>query len=109
MVQLILQMGADLEARTDLGHTPFLRAVQNGDIETILCLLNSGADINTKANEGSTALHVAVRHGNEAALVLLLNIGGISVNSVTDGDLRVCFISWNMCLFSFRSLTKCMD
>jgi ankyrin repeat protein len=81
MTQSILEIGANIEARTNRGYTPFLNAVQNGDINTILLLLDLGADAQATAKDGSTALHVAVKNGNLAALELLLNKGDTDVNS----------------------------
>lgn len=84
MARLALQLGANIEARTSVGNTPFLSAVQNGDINTMLCLLDSGANVHARTNDGSTALHIAVSNGNEAALVFLLERGDIDVNATSD-------------------------
>ena len=88
MTRLILQIGTNIEARTSMGYTPFLSAVHNGDINTIL-LLGFDANTQAKTEDGSTALHIAVVNGNQAALEFLLNKGDIDVNSCTYDDMRV--------------------
>jgi hypothetical protein len=58
-VERLLDQGATLDARDDLGRTPLMLATLNGQVETVRLLLGRGANPNIADNEGSTALHQA--------------------------------------------------
>ena len=75
IIELLLDSGADIEARNDKGGTPLLIAVAEGKLEIAALLLNRGADIEAKTNEGFTALMSAVTVGNSSLLQLLLTKG----------------------------------
>ena len=83
IVSLLLENGANIEARTDMDETPFYLAMENGSYALADLLMKQGADIKTKAIDGKSVLHVV--SGNEdsgEALDLLLRLG-IEVNSRT--------------------------
>jgi ankyrin repeat protein len=57
IVTLLLEKGAELEARSHLGVTPLMFAVANSQTTEIATLLiEAGADVNAKANGGHTML-----------------------------------------------------
>jgi ankyrin repeat protein len=58
IVQLLVQHGADPNARSSSGTTPLMEAGSSGGI--VRALVKYGADVNTKANDGETALHMAM-------------------------------------------------
>jgi Ankyrin repeats (3 copies) len=58
-VERLLDQGATLDARDDLGRTPLMLATLNGQIETVRLLLSRGANPNIADNEGRTALQQA--------------------------------------------------
>ena len=57
-VQLLLGLGADIEAKDNQGFTPLLKACERNNLDLVKCLLASGCNIWAKANDGVCALHV---------------------------------------------------
>jgi len=70
----LLNHGADVNARDELGHTALSEATFNGRIAVIEQLLRNGADINAIANDG-TALDIAKGANNASAIALLRHYG----------------------------------
>lgn len=62
VVGVLIEAGADVEARNDLGLTPLLSAASGRRIEAVRALVNHGADINAKGPHGKTPLHRAAAH-----------------------------------------------
>ncbi|MFZ0535804.1 MAG: ankyrin repeat domain-containing protein [Candidatus Sulfotelmatobacter sp.] len=58
-VQLLLDSGADIEARDEEGSTPLMRAAAFGQTETFKLLLERGAKINVRDQGGLTPLIAA--------------------------------------------------
>src|SRR5678815_5938329 len=70
-VRLLLDMGADPNARNDGGATPLLWAVD--DAEKTRLLLERGADVNIRSNDGRTPVLLAASQfgaGNVVTLML---------------------------------------
>ena len=63
-LQALVNEGADLEARDDLGRTPLMdAAVHLVDTNVLEPLIRRGANVTAKDNEGLTALHHVARYG----------------------------------------------
>ena len=64
VVKVLLDAGADLEARTDFGETPLHVAVRlaviRGTPEVVKMLLDAGANLEARSELGFTPLHLAV-------------------------------------------------
>ncbi|CAN0532953.1 unnamed protein product, partial [Ectocarpus sp. 12 AP-2014] len=71
-IPLLVEAGADIEARCDKGQTPLFVASFFGSRAAMLALLQLGANVNTKTNRGSTPLHGACMQGRAAVADLLL-------------------------------------
>ena len=78
-IKLLLDAGAQVNAKDRKGATPLYRAVLWGDTKILNLLLAHGADINIKALEGDTPLHVAAIHGASKSKWLLEH--GAEVNA----------------------------
>ena len=79
-VRLLLDRGADVHARSQLGRTPLLVAAStHGTEETVGLLLQRGAEINAADNTGVTPLIAA--SGNDTAVAKLLLAKGADVNA----------------------------
>ena len=76
-VRLLLEKGAEVNARHESGYTALMYAAasESNDPELIRALLASGADLNVKANDGETALKLAGRKGRTAVVRLLEKAG----------------------------------
>ena len=72
--EVLLQNGADTNAKDNIGHTPLHYAASANAREAAEVLLQNGADTNAKGNIGFTPLHnAAFANAREAAEVLLQN------------------------------------
>jgi ankyrin repeat protein len=75
IVALLLERGANVNAKQHGGWTALHAAAQNGDLEMIQTLLANGADTNLRADNNQTPLDLALTRGNQAA-VEALEAGG---------------------------------
>jgi ankyrin repeat protein len=55
-VQLLLEKGADVNAKSNSRWTALMYAAENGHTEIVHLLLEKGADVNAKTSIGKTAL-----------------------------------------------------
>ena len=69
LVALLLQRGADPDARQTGGHTALHSAVKRRDMEMIGLLADHGADPEVKDDEGKSAIDLAA--GDSRVLLLL--------------------------------------
>jgi ankyrin repeat protein len=58
-IKLLLENGADINARDKEDATPLQHATFNGSYKAMQLLIERGADINTKDKEGSMPIHKA--------------------------------------------------
>ncbi len=75
VVKLLLDRGADVNAKAKDGDTALMSAAGKGHPEIVERLFNSGADINAKRTDGFTPLMVASSNGRLEILKLLLGKG----------------------------------
>jgi ankyrin repeat protein len=69
--QLLLEHGANVDARTHGGFTALMEAAQNGDLETATLLLSHGADASLASDQGKTASDLATAGGHPDVAKLL--------------------------------------
>jgi ankyrin repeat protein len=84
LVQLLVEQGADINAKNNEGTTALLTAVMANNIEAVKHLIENGADVNAKRNDEQTALSAAVALNNIEAMQLLLQYG-LNPNSMVHG------------------------
>ena len=75
LVKLLVQYGADLEAKVCYSETVLFRAVRMRKLRVITELLRQGANVNTRDRSGQTPLFEAVRQRNVKMISLLLDYG----------------------------------
>ncbi len=59
LARLLLDNGADVNARQQGGFTPLFSAVNIGSVELVTFLLERGADIHARTDDGDTVLSIA--------------------------------------------------
>ena len=74
-VRLLLDAGADLEARNVYGFTPLLYAAGNGHTEAVRLLLDAGAAVDARDEGGRTPLRLSAYWGHTETTHLLLDAG----------------------------------
>ncbi len=75
IVQMLIDKGAGLEVRDQLGWTALHYAVSEEDINKATLLLNAEADLEALENEGCTPLNLAVAYKKDTILSWLLDRG----------------------------------
>lgn len=75
VVELLLEKGADLESRNNIGRTPLSLAAEKGHEATVKLLLEKGANLESIDHIGRTPLSLAVEKGCKAVVELLLDKG----------------------------------
>ncbi|MFC1883666.1 ankyrin repeat domain-containing protein [Thermodesulfobacteriota bacterium] len=83
---LLIDSGADVNARENRGGTPVLAAAYSGKIEILKLLIKNGANVNARTDSGSTPLMTAAWR-EYVDIVKLLIAYGAEVNAI-DGDGR---------------------
>jgi hypothetical protein len=69
--RLLVETGADVNARDNFERTPLRLAAEVGNTETARLLVESGADVNARDNFESTPLHAATTWGYKDMVELL--------------------------------------
>jgi ankyrin repeat protein len=72
LTQLLLDKGANCNAKDYSGRTPLHVAAVNGKEECVRLLLGSGADVEAKNVNGQTALQLAAAHQQTVIMTLLI-------------------------------------
>ena len=85
VAELLIERGADVNARSIYRETPLHLASLNGRIEMVNLLVREGADLNARNQDGSTPLHVACS-GDQKEVVELLLEKGADINAKSDYD-----------------------
>ena len=71
----LLDVGADVDSRDNIGWTPLHLAAAAGTAEAITALLNAGAYIGARDKNGLTPLHLAAGFGTAETVTALLDAG----------------------------------
>ena len=74
-IKLLLEKGANIEAKDSYGNTPLVWASWSGYIEVVKLLIEKGADIEVKNNYGFTPLIWASQNGRIEVVKLLVEKG----------------------------------
>ncbi len=75
IARLLLEHGADPDARQDGGFTPLHEAAANGQLALVRLLVAHGADVNLSQTPGQTALAFARQAGHKDVVEFLLHHG----------------------------------
>ncbi len=75
IVELLIDKGAELEARNNHGNTPLMVAVLHSRPEIVQLLIDKGAKVEARNNHGNTPLISAVSYSKPEIVKLLLDAG----------------------------------
>ena len=70
-MRMLLEHGADVNARQEGGWTALHAASQNGDVEMARVLIAGGADVKMRADNQQNAWDLALGKGHQAVVDLL--------------------------------------
>lgn len=85
-VELLLDYGADVDAKDKYGNTPLHDAAKYGNISICKLLLGYGADIDAANKWGQTPMHVAAFERQEEVFDFLIRSG--ADDGAKDNDLN---------------------
>jgi ankyrin repeat protein len=85
-VRILLEAGAEVDAKTVGGTTPLLRAAHNNRVESFRLLVSHGADIHVVDSKGRTTLHAAAGKGSSDIVRFLID-QGLDVNAL-DAEMK---------------------
>jgi ankyrin repeat protein len=71
IVKLLLDRGANANARQHGGWAPLHSAAQNGDLESARALLDAGADVSARADNNQKPLDMALTSARQAMVEFL--------------------------------------
>lgn len=74
---LLLDHGADVNARQQDDFTPLHAAAQNGNVELVRLFLRMGADVNVRTGSGLSPLQLAMDSKNQQVVKLIMEAGGL--------------------------------
>jgi hypothetical protein len=105
IADLLVQNGANMEARDEGGFTPFLIAAQNGDTLLMDLFLRNGVDLYEKTNRNFNALDLAIANDRSEAVSYLLTRGN-KWNSSEKGGLDPYHAAFD---FDRRNIVKLLE
>ncbi len=73
--KILVDLGANINAKDDAGRTPLMYAVDNGDVPTVEFILESGADLARTDDAGRSAIYSAVELDRRDLIEVLLKHG----------------------------------
>ena len=74
VVQVLIDAGADIEAKDNMGHSPLHLACRSGTLAIVKMLVDAGAGVHLKDNEGGTCLMLAGAKGHTDIVRYLANL-----------------------------------
>ena len=95
LVELLLEHGADPEAKDASGFTPLHEAAEGGRTFAIRALLLAGAQVNTTNTVRRSALWLAASRGHEESVAYLLSHGADPALAATDGQTALHIAAFN--------------
>ncbi|KAF7180031.1 hypothetical protein CNMCM7691_009084 [Aspergillus felis] len=85
IVKMLVEAGADLEAKNAMDETPLARAATNGSESAVRLLLEKGANVESRDKSGFVPLLSAAWKGHTAVVCLLLEYGA-KIDSTNGND-----------------------
>jgi hypothetical protein len=83
--RLLIDKGAQLEAKNSDGKTPLHLAAYRGHVQIVRLLCDRGADVEARSNSGRRPLHFAAWNGHITVVKELIEERNAEINSRDDG------------------------
>ena len=80
VVELLIDHGADIEAKDRQGFTPLHMAAKEGHLDTARLLVARGARTDAANSQGAMPIHKAAQHNRLQVLEFLVTEAGVSVD-----------------------------
>ena len=95
--QVLIDAGADIEARDDMGRSPLHLACRSGALAVMKNLVAAGAGVCGTCNFGNTCLIFAAYHGHTETVRYLVGLKDVDVNhkGVDDWSALFCAVGQN--------------
>ena len=87
VVELLIDHGADIEAKNRIGSTPLHCAAQEGHLATARLLVTRGARPDAAKRSGAMPIHMAAQHNRHQVLEFLVTEAGVSVDLVSAANI----------------------
>jgi hypothetical protein len=81
IARLLLQNGAEVNARSKYGTTPLHSAAFQGHVDILHLLVENGADLEAQSNDGERALHCAADYGHLPFIQELISRYHVDINA----------------------------
>jgi hypothetical protein len=81
ITRLLLQNGAEVNAKNNYGHTPLHWAAIHGQVDILHLLVENGANLEAQNNYGGRALHYAARYGHLPFIQELISRYYVDINA----------------------------
>ena len=104
LVKLLLDAGAEPDARDSNGFTPLLDAAEQGRTLVVRALLLAGAKVNNTNTTGRTALWLAASRGHEETVTYLIKRDADPALAGADGQAPLHIAGYNAQPASLRAL-----
>jgi ankyrin repeat protein len=85
--RLLIDKGAQLEAKGSGGRTPLHWAAEQGRVEIVRLLCDRGADVEAHTIKGSRPLHSAAYNGHISIVIELIEERNAEINARSDDGL----------------------
>ena len=86
VVQVLINMGTDIETKNDKGHSPLHEASISGELTTVKMLVEAGADVRATDSERTTCLMFAAHSGHTDAVRYLAGLPEVELNQQSGDD-----------------------
>ena len=97
IAKILLDHGADVNARGGLGFTSLMAASEAGHLEMVKLLVDQGADVSIKNVNGDNALECAKRHYDDILMKIKITLNAATANH------------FKGCIYKYKKIIKFLE